>query len=197
MTLVHNVIKGGNATRLLLLMHGYGADEQDLGGIPPCLDPDGQFVTVLPRGPLAAAGTPGFMWYEFGDPGPPAVLGELDAFIDEMCAEHGMERSQAILAGFSQGAGLALALGLLVSETTPAGVLAMSPFAPGVAERAPDAKKVPVLIQHGTNDPMIPVKSSRALARELAANGVPTVFQEYPMEHNVAVESLRDARDWL
>ena len=55
MTFVHNVIKGANATRLLLLMHGYGADEQDLGGILPYLDPDGQFVTVLPRAPLAAA----------------------------------------------------------------------------------------------------------------------------------------------
>ena len=201
MTFVHNVIKGANATRLLLLMHGYGADEQDLGGILPYLDPDGQFVTVLPRAPLAAAGTPGFMWFDMappvGDPGPPAVLGELDTFVDELCAEHGLERSQSIFAGFSQGAGLALALGLLVSDVTPAGVWAMSPFAPGVAEQAAAAEKVPVLIQHGTNDPMIPVKSSRALARELAANGVPTVFQEYPMEHNVAVESLRDARVWL
>jgi thioredoxin len=197
MTLVHNVIKGANATRLLLLMHGYGADEQDLGGILPYLDPDGQFVTVLPRGPLTAEGTPGFMWYDMTAEGLPAVLDELDAFVDEQCAALGLERSQAIFAGFSQGAGLALALGLLVSETTPAGVLAMSPFAPGVAEQAANAKQVPVLIQHGTNDPMIPINRSRALARELAAHGVPTVFQEYPMEHNVAVESLRDARTWL
>ena len=49
MALVTNVVNGSNAERVLLLMHGYGADEQDLGGLLPYLDPEGKFVTVLPR----------------------------------------------------------------------------------------------------------------------------------------------------
>ena len=42
---------------------------------------------------------------------------------------------------------------------------------------------------------MIPVKQVTGLARALQAAGVPTVFREYPMEHQVALESLQDARD--
>src|SRR6266550_3884372 len=59
MALVTNIIKGSEAQRLLLLVHGYGADERDLGGLLPYLDPDGIFAAVLPRGPVAAPGTPG------------------------------------------------------------------------------------------------------------------------------------------
>ena len=48
MDLVTNVIRGDQAERVMLLLHGYGADEVDLGGLLPYLDPDGRFVTVLP-----------------------------------------------------------------------------------------------------------------------------------------------------
>jgi thioredoxin 1 len=199
MALVTNVIKGSNAQRLLLLVHGLGADERDLGGILPYLDAEGQFAAVLPRGPLAMPGTPGFMWYEFGDTGDgmATALTELDALVDEQCAALGFERAQAIFGGFSQGGGLALALGVQEGNLVrPAGVLAMSP-AGGPLEIDDAARDVPVLVQHGTNDPLIPVQRSRDLARRLRERGVPTVYREYPMEHNVAIESLRDAREWL
>src|SRR6478752_8740644 len=117
MALVTNIIKSGSAERLLLLVHGYGADERDLGALVPYLDPDGKLAVVLPRAPLEAPGTPGFMWYEFGRPesglneGPDA-LAELDTLVDEQCKELGFDRSEAIFGGFSQGGGLALALGL-------------------------------------------------------------------------------------
>ena len=62
MALVTNVVQGSDAERVLLLMHGYGADERDLGGLLPYLDPEGKFVTVLPRGPHAAP--PGFSWFD-------------------------------------------------------------------------------------------------------------------------------------
>jgi thioredoxin 1 len=199
MPLVSNIIKGSGAVRLLLLVHGYGADERDLGGLLPYLDPDGIFATVLPRGPMAAPGTPGFMWYEFGDNGEgyAAALAELDAFVDEQCADLGLDRSTAIFAGFSQGAGLSLGLGVLKgNQIRPAGVLAMSPAA-APSEIDDAAREVPVLVQHGTHDPLIPVQKSRDLARTLRTHGVPTLYREYPMEHQVAIESLRDAREWM
>jgi thioredoxin 1 len=205
MALVTNVISGSEARRVLLLAHGYGADERDLGGLLGYLDPDGQFVTVMPRGPHAAPGAPGFSWYDMTAP-PTAdtfteVLDALDETLDAACAEYGFPRSEAIVGGFSQGAGLALALALRSdSSSHPAGALAMSPFLPGLEglEIDDDAvASIPVLIEHGTLDQMIPVKQSRTLARALRSVHVPTVFREYPMEHQVALESLQDARAWM
>ena len=69
MALVTNIVKGSSAQRLLLLVHGYGADEQDLGGLLPYLDPDGLFAAVMPRAPMPAPGTPGYMWYDMGGGG--------------------------------------------------------------------------------------------------------------------------------
>src|SRR4029079_17409192 len=140
MALVTNMVKGSSAQRLLLLVHGYGADEQDLGGVLPYLDPDGLFAAVMPRAPIAAPGTPGYMWYDMAG-GRDDVTGqfvtalaELDALVDEQCAQLGFDRASAIFAGFSQGGGLALALGLFRApdeqpRVRPAGVLAMSPAA--------------------------------------------------------------------
>ena len=59
MALVTNLIAGSEARRVLLLAHGYGADERDLGGLLGYLDPEGIFATVMPRGPHAAPGAPG------------------------------------------------------------------------------------------------------------------------------------------
>ena len=206
MTLVTNTVKGSASQRLLLLVHGYAADEQDLGGLLPYLDPDGVFAAVMPRAPLAAPGTPGDMWYDMAGGGDvagqfAAALDELDALVDEQCAQLGFDRSEAIFGGFSQGGGLALALGLFTPadgrpRVRPAGVLAMSPAAmTGPVDEG--ARDVPVLVQHGRDDPLIPVQRSRDLARDLRGFGIPTRYREYPMEHQVALEGLRDAREWL
>ncbi len=205
MALVTNVIEGSDAERVLLLMHGYGADERDLGGLLPYLDPEGKFLTVLPRGPIAAP--PGFSWFDVmtQDPadaqsGFEAAVTVVDELLDQVCAEHDMMREESVVAGFSQGAGLAFALGYRRSDKPrPAGVLAMSPFARRelVDVDWEAAKNVPILLQHGTDDPMVNVENSRELAKMLFEHGVPVTYGEYPMGHEVALESVQQARGWL
>jgi thioredoxin 1 len=206
-SLVTNIVRGADAERLLLLVHGYGADERDLGGLLPHLDPEGRFCAVMPRGPEAAAGTPGFAWYSWSPQGEfdPVAFGTsldaLDDLLDEACEEQGFERSQALVAGFSQGAGMMVALALRVTDRSrPIGVLAMSPALPGLDVFAADWKAaagVPVLIQHGDEDPLVPVARARQLARALEGHGVPVVYSEYPMGHQVALESIRHGRAWI
>src|SRR3954451_12464459 len=184
MDLITNVVQGSGSDRLLLLLHGYGADERDLGGLLSYLDPEGRFVTVLPRGPIAAP--PGFSWFDMmgvsDQPDPEAALAQgfadalasVDDLLDAACAEHGMARDQAVVGGFSQGGGLALALAPGPHDRPrPAGVLAMSPFVlPGVLQvDLESAIGVPVLLQHGTDDPMVPVAGTRDLARALSDAG--------------------------
>jgi len=207
MALISNVIGTPQAARLLLLVHGYATDERDLGGLLSYLDPEGRFLTVLPRGPIAAP--PGFAWYDIaGVTGGGSAdasflnsLDELDALLDEMCEEHGKARGDAIVGGFSQGAALALALGLRRSERQhPAGVLVMSgyfPEADGLDYDWNAASEIPVLVQHGTDDPMLPVQRGRDLAQTLFDRGVPVTYSEYPMGHEVALESVQQAHEWM
>ena len=213
MTLIANVVKGSSSVRLALLVHGYGADERDLGGLLTYLDPNGELAAVLPRGPYAVPGSAGFSWYPLfgGDEtegpesvGPESVgtyatsLAELDDLLDAQSAALGFERSESIVGGFSQGAGLALGLALQRSDRPrPKAALAMSPVIDTAAFDLDEHDAPPVLVQHGTDDPLIPVQRSRDLARQLRSLGVPTVYREYPMAHQVALESLRDATDWL
>lgn len=208
MSLIHHIVGPPTAERVLLLVHGYGADERDLGGLLPYLDPEGHFLAVLPRGPVAAP--PGFSWYDIGSVGAGhttdatflSSLQELDDLLDEVCAQHGKSRAEAVVGGFSQGGGLAVALGLRTSDRPhPAAVLAMSAYLPDVEGLEYDwtaAGAIPVLVQHGTEDPLIPVeRGGRALARALVDHGVPTTYGEYPMGHAVALESMQQARAWL
>ena len=205
MDLVTNVVQGANPERLLLLLHGYGADERDLGGLLPYLDPEGRFVTVLPRGPIAAP--PGFSWFDLmsqdaqvAQQGFVDALDAIDDLLDQVCEEHGMARTDAVVGGFSQGGGIALALALGSSDKPrPAAVLAMSPFIPfdPTAVDWDAATEVAVLLQHGTEDPMVKPLGTRRFAEVLADRGVPVVLGEFPMGHEVSMESITQAQGWL
>ena len=201
--LVTQVVRGRQEPdRLLLLIHGKGADEHDLEPLIPLLDPEGRFLTVLPRAPLPFMG--GWQWYETdGIPrGGPQFLPSVDALddlLDAACAEHGFGRSAAIVAGFSQGCALTLALGLRRSDRPrPAGLLAMSGFLPereGLEYDFPSAP--PVFVQHGAADPTIPVHYGHRTVARLDAAGVPVIYREYPMGHQVTEDSVHEAMAWL
>ncbi len=212
MKLVTNVVRPeGAADRLMVLIHGKGADEHDLEPLLQHVDPAGRFLAVLPRAPLPMP--PGYQWYDTtgipeGGPGFLESVDALDDLVNEAPAEHGLARDEAVVAGFSQGAALTLAVGLRRSERPrPAGLLAMSGFladptrtprAPGTGDFYYDFSAAPpVLVQHGIHDPLIGVHFGRLAAEALAANGVPVVYREYPMEHHVTAESMADAADWL
>src|SRR5436309_14397797 len=203
--LVTNVVRGRQEPdRLLLLIHGKGADAHDLEPLIPHLDPEGRFLTVLPRAPLAFP--PGYQWYEtIGKPkGGTQFIPSVDALddlLDSACAEQGFDRSQAIVAGFSQGAALTLALGLRrhrPGRARPAGLLAMSGFLCTAEDIGYDfADAPPVLLQHGTQDPLISIDLAHEAHETLWSGGVPVVYREYPMGHQVALESMHDAMAWL
>lgn len=204
MELFTRVEGGPDADRLFLLVHGLGADENDLAELVSYLDPERRFVVVLPRAPTPYG--PGWQWYEFSEMAPDtasfmASLDALDDLVDAACEERGFRREEAVVGGFSQGASLALALGLRASSRPrPAGVLCMSGFLADVSglEFDWDAEDLPpVLLQHGTHDPLVAVQRGRAAAQTLAQHGVPTVYGEFPMGHQVALESIEQAASWL
>ncbi len=203
MGLTTKVVRGANADRLLVLMHGIGSNEQDLAGLAPVIDPEGHFVVVCPRGPYGYG--PGFAWFRMEAPDTARMtmassLGAIDEVITSACDEYGVKREETVVGGFSMGGAMSLAFTFRPSELArPAGVLVMSGFLPMEAATDLDwsAPLPPVLMQHGTQDPMVPLQRARETARVLQEHDVPLVFREYPMQHNVTPESARDAMDWL
>jgi thioredoxin 1 len=203
MGLTTKVIRGDKAERLLVLMHGLGANEQDLAALAPIIDPDGAFVVVCPRGPYAYG--PGFAWFRMEAPDTARLtmsssLGAVDEVIESALAEYDLKREEMVAGGFSMGGAMSIKYTFRTAEKPrPAGVLVMSGFLPSEASDELDFAGTlpPVLMQHGTLDPMVPIDRARATARILQEHNVPLVFREYPMQHHVTPDSARDAMDWL
>jgi phospholipase/carboxylesterase len=196
----------GLGSRLLLLVHGYGADEHDLAPLAPYLDPEGAFFTVCPRGPITVEPFGGASWYDFTDGGADeatleGALIELDHAVDAACASRGLDRARSVWMGFSQGGSMVLALALRASgKPRPAAVACLSGFL-----HEPDwliydwsaTDLPPVYVQHGTYDPMLPVERGRRAAERLEEQGLAVTFNEYPMQHEIRPESITDIRAWL
>src|SRR5712692_5093741 len=163
MGLSTRVVRGDNAERLLLLLHGIGSNEHDLASLAPILDPDGHFVTVCPRGPYAYG--PGFAWFRVDAPELAAStmassLQAIDDVVDESCAQYGVTREQTVVGGFSMGGAMSLVYTFRASpHPRPAGVLVMSGFLPGEIAGSLDftGDLPPVLVQHGSYDPMVQI----------------------------------------
>lgn len=207
---VNTVGTTGVGEQLLVLVHGYGADEHDLAGLVPHIDPQGRFFTVCPRGPHSVMGI-GAGWYERRDDGtidPAGFLASvdaLDATIDKACADHGLDRAEAVVIGFSQGGAMTLASALRTpAATRPAAIACLSGMLTRldgldyVFEDTTTTERLPeILIHHGTHDPLVVVDRGRSTRDTLAAHGIDHTYREYPMQHEISLASMQDLRDWL
>lgn len=200
----------GAGERLLVLVHGYGADEYDLAPLVPFIDPRGDFFSICPRGPHSVMGF-GAGWYERQADGtidPAMFLASVDALdstIDHACAEHGLDRAAAVIIGFSQGCAMTLASSLRTpSATRPAAIACLSGMLTQLDgleysfQRATAEGPLPeILIHHGTQDPVVAVERGRAIRDALAEHEIPLTYREYPMQHEISAASIDDLREWL
>lgn len=197
---------GQTAPPLLLLLHGIGSNEEDLFGLAPYLDE--RFLIVSARAPVTLAyGGYGWFQIDFTPRGMVAdveqakqSLAMLPRFVDELVETYGADGRRVYLMGFSQGAMMSLAL-TLTSPQKVAGVVAMSGRLPmQVIDPEPDREALngmPVLVTHGLYDPVLPIENGRAARDYLAGLPVALAYREYPMAHEVSMESLRDVTAWL
>jgi phospholipase/carboxylesterase len=198
--------RGQAAPPLLLLLHGVGSNEEDLFGLAPYLDE--RFLVVSARAPVALD-YGGYGWFRI-DFTPRGMIADVEqakkslamlpGFVDELVETYGADGRRVYLMGFSQGAMMSLAL-TLTSPERVAGVVAMSGRLPRqVLGLEPDREALtgmPVLVTHGLYDPMLPIENGRAARDYLAALPVELTYREYPMAHEVSMESLRDVAQWL
>ena len=114
--------------------------------------------------------------------------------------ERGTPRSRIVLAGFSQGGAIALHAGLRQAEPL-AGLMALSTYLPlgdvFEAERHAASAKTPIFMAHGTADPVVPIARGHASRDLLKKLGADLTWHEYPMQHSVCGDEVRDVATFL
>ena len=171
----------------LVLIHGRGADENDLYPLLDALDPERRLRGLTPGGPLALP-PGGRHWYRLGGiptPEPETFwpsFEALSAFLDGL-------QEPLVLGGFSQGAVMSYALAFGRGPTgRPAALLPLSGFMPdveGLEFDLTDLAGYPIAIAHGTLDPVIPVDHSRTARDVLADSGADVTYHESPVGHTI------------
>ena len=176
----HPPASGAAPARIVLLLHGYGADGNDLIGLAPAWAPampDALFVS--PNAPFPCEGAPfGRQWFgiygrddEMRLAGLRAASAMVDAFIDDLLDETGLAPEALTLAGFSQGTMLALHAGPRRAEPL-AGILGYSGRLLAPELLAGELRsRPPVALIHGEMDELVPYSSMAEAAAALEAEG--------------------------
>jgi phospholipase/carboxylesterase len=205
--------KSGRAKNLVVFLHGYGADGNDLIDIGRAWQsqlPDTAFVS--PHAPRACAQSPsGKEWFPLTmrDPterwtGVQMAAPALNQFLDAELARHNLPGSKLALVGFSQGTMMSLHVGLR-RATAPAAIVGYSGMLVTPNEEkdidafaAEVTSKPPVLLIHGDQDPLIPVGAVLQASQGLAALDVPAEWHiSAGVGHGIDQEGLRHGGEFL
>jgi phospholipase/carboxylesterase len=192
---------GGRPSRLVILLHGLGADGNDLIGLAPYwarLLPTAEFVS--PNAPFPCDMAPyGYQWFSAQDRSPAAVLAGvraaaplLDAFIDDALAERALDDGDLALVGFSQGTMMSLFVGLRRAKPA-AGIVGFSGRLLAPELLAGELRSHPrTLLVHGTDDPLVPYESLAAAEAALKRAEVPVDTLTCPgIGHSIDENGLR------
>lgn len=173
----------GSAKRLVVFLHGYGADGADLLGLADPLGPhlpDTAFVA--PNAPERCIGNPyGYQWFpipwidgssqEEADAGMQAAAGDLNAYLDAVMDEEGVDAANTILVGFSQGTMMSLHVAPR-RDVSFAGVVGFSGRLLSPETLQDEVRqKPPILLIHGDADEVVPVSSLPDAGNALTAAG--------------------------
>jgi phospholipase/carboxylesterase len=219
-SLVHRVLAPEKSNASLhptvILLHGLGADENDLLGLSQALDARCRFISV--RAPFTLD-YGGYTWYDFlvrkdsrrvesstfGEAGKPEPkmfkesCGKLAAFINDASIHYSINPKELYLLGFSMGTVMSLAMALSQPKVFR-GVIANSGY---LAEqthleyRWSELNGLDFFVAHGTFDPLIPVQASRSIRDTLEAANAKVEYHEFPMAHEISDESLNAMARWL
>lgn len=195
-------------TTLLLLLHGYGSNDQDLFSFAQELDEN--LLIVSAQAPLEL-GFNSYAWYtinfntsqggNFSDI-PEAIKAreKIATFIDELQQLYNIQPSNTILLGFSQGTILSYSIALNYPEKVQK-VIALSGY---INEQLlpeniniKDYQKLDFFISHGSSDQVIPISWAEKAPNFLHNLGIKTTFKTYPIGHGVSPPNFFDFKKWL
>mgnify|MGYP006344132377 FL=1 len=192
---------------LLLLLHGYGSNEEDLFSFASELPNDSYVISVRAPYDLQPYG---HAWYaihfdadenKFSDNVQAKQSVELiAAFIDEIVKQYPIDAKNVTLIGFSQGAILSYATALTYPEKIAKVVALSGYFNQEIMPEVIDTKAISHLkffVSHGSVDQVIPVDWARKAKPALENLGLEVEYQEYPIGHGVSPKNFFDFKNWL
>jgi phospholipase/carboxylesterase len=191
---------------LIILMHGYASNEQDLFSFANQLPAN--FLVISARAPYTI-GKDSYAWYELNFINDKPISNKEQAeksrllilqFINQLKEKHAFDTQRIYLCGFSQGAimtdsvgltnpdqikGIAIMSGMLLEEVKPL-----------IASKE-KLKNLRVFMSHGTNDNVLDVHYARESNSYLKQLGLALTFKEYPEGHTISLAMLNDLLTWL
>jgi phospholipase/carboxylesterase len=191
---------------LLVLLHGIGADENDLLPLGPLLDPRLKVVSLrAPRDYQI-----GYAWFQIDWGADGSVrphldqakqsLADLERWLESAPARYGTDPARTYLLGFSQGAMMSLGV-LRTAPQLLAGVMALSGRDPEalfpMTAPADAVGAVPLLVAHGTLDDLLPVENGRRTRAAFEGVSRDFTYREFPVGHGIAQEEILWVREWL
>ncbi len=194
-------------TSLLILLHGYGSNEEDLFSFAGELPED--LIIVSARAPQAL-GFGSYSWYtihfdnskgKFSDL-PEAIKARetIAVFIDEVQEKYDISPEKTFLLGFSQGTILSYAVALNYPEKAQK-IIALSGYVN--SELLPDSldskdySKLDFYISHGSVDQVIPVKWANKVPKLLDQLNIKYSYREFPVGHGVSPKNFYEFSKWI
>lgn len=204
--------RGVDVDASIIWLHGLGADGGDFAPIVPQLDLPADFGIrfVFPHAPsIPVTINNGYVmpaWYDIRQMDIDRHVDQeqllqsaawVHALIDRE-RERGVASERILVAGFSQGGAVAFEAGLTYPERL-GGILALSTyFATAATVRInPVQQGLPILICHGSHDPVVPESLGRKSEAALKGRGFSPEYRSYRMEHSVHPQEIADIGAWF
>ena len=192
---------------LLLLLHGYGSNEEDLFSFASELPEE--YYVISARAPYDMM-YGSHAWYAINFDADEKKFSDLEQartsrdlivqFIDELIATYPIDPSKVTLIGFSQGCILSYAVGLSYPQKIQRIVGMSGYFNDEIAINnyaKNDFSNLKIFASHGNVDQVVPVEWARKAKPVLDNLGIENVYKEYPVGHGVAPQNFYDFKNWL
>lgn len=191
----------------IILLHGYGSNEEDLFSFATELP--NEYYVISARAPYDMM-FGSYAWYAINFDADENKFSDLNQarssrdlivdFIDECVSKYAIDAEKVTLIGFSQGAILSSAVALSYPEKVKAVVALSGYLNTEIATEnflKNNISKLKFFVSHGTVDQVIPIEWARKTKPLLENLGVDVVYKEYPVGHGVAPQNFYDFKEWL
>jgi len=179
---------------VVVCLHGWGANAEDLGSMAPLLNlPD--YLLLFPNAPFPHPQVfGGKMWYDFQTPDSTQLAISqqlLQDYLTALPASTGIESDRTFLLGFSQGGAMTLDVGVNLNL---AGLICLSGY---LHPLTTTAFHPPVLMIHGTQDPVVPLIAAQSAKTTLTKLGLAVSYHEFAMGHEINLAAIAKIHEFI